>query len=164
MPSVTTRVRTVPRRSGWLQLLTVAGLMVGGPYMGLRLATGLTPESDVVQAVSPLAFGVILAGGLLIWMGVGIVSVVAAFVWSLLRGRNPREGAPGREEAIVPPGSRIFIVLGVVLGGAAGCLAGLLGDRGFLVPAGIWSAAGAAYGTALWAAARSGYLPFPEPE
>jgi hypothetical protein len=157
-------MRTVPQRSGWIQLPVVLVLMLGGPYGGLRLATTLTPASDVVQTLSPLAFGVILVGGLFLWMGLGIIAVVGSFFLRLLRGRSPREGAPGSGEVLVPPGSRAFVVLGVLVGGATGCVAGLLGDLGFLAALAAWTGAGTLYGAILWGTARSGYLPFPEPE
>jgi hypothetical protein len=58
----------------------------------------------------------------------------------------------------------MFIVLGVVSGGGIGCIAGLLGQLGFVAAVRVWTGAGPLYGIALWAAARSGYLPSPEPE
>lgn len=157
-------MRTVPERSGWAQLGTVVLLLAGGPWGALELAAAAAPSSRVVQSLAPLAFAGILAGGLLLWMGVGIVSVVGRFLWRLARGRNPWADAPGRSRRLVPPGYGAFPVLGVAVGGALGATMAWLTGWTLLPALAVWVGGGAGYGAALWSAAHWGYLPFPEPE
>jgi hypothetical protein len=79
----------------WAQLVTVLALMLGGPFLGLRLATALAPASVLLQAVAPLVFGGILLGGLFLWMGPrrrvggGVVPVDAAAESESLGRRAP---------------------------------------------------------------------------
>ncbi|HSG50221.1 MAG TPA: hypothetical protein VLA43_20510, partial [Longimicrobiales bacterium] len=148
-------MRVVPERSPWALIATTLVLMCAGPVVGLALAVFLAPDSDVVQVLSPLAFGVTFVGGLFLWMGVGIVAVVGRFFVLLARGRLRAE-APKRTERLVPPGYRIFPVLGGVLGLGMGLLAGLLTPLTVMVAAGAWTAAGAAYGWVLRQAAHEG--------
>lgn len=156
-------MRVVPERSPWAQIVTVLILMCVGPVLGLALAVYLAPDSDVVQVLSPMAFGVTFVGGLLLWMGLGIVAVVGRFLILVARGRLRAE-APSRTERLVPPGYRVFPILGGVLGAGMGLLAGLLTTLTVVVAVGAWAATGVAYGWVLRRAAHEGYLPFPEPE
>jgi len=57
-------VRVAPERSHRAQLGAVLVLMVGGPWGWLRLVMLLAPDSDVIQALAPLAFAGVLVGGL----------------------------------------------------------------------------------------------------
>lgn len=157
-------MRTAPERSPWAQLGAVVLLLVGGPWGALELAQASAPSSRVVQSLAPLAFAGILAGGLLLWMGVGMVWVVGRFLWRVARGRNPRSDAPRASARLVPPGYRAFPVLGVAAGAVLGVASALLTDWTLAPALAVWVGSGAAYGLALWGAAHQGYLPFPEPE
>jgi hypothetical protein len=64
----------------------------------------------------------------------------------------------------VPPGYRIYVVLGVLLGLGVGLLAGLATDLVIVAALGAWGGLGLGYGAVLYAAAHHGYLPCPEPE
>jgi len=145
-------------------MATVFGGFLLGPYVALQLGLLLTPRSDLVQTVGVLAFAMIFAGGALLWMGIGIVTVVASFIWKVLRGLSPRSGAPAPNNRIAPPGYRSFVILGILLGGAVGLFAGLVTDLSITTAAAAWGLAGLGYGLLLWAAAHHGYLPFLEPE
>jgi len=157
-------MRIVPERRPWIQLLTVVLAFTFGPLLGLRLGMALTPASDLVQAVGVFAFLLIFVAGTLFWSGLGIVVVIGGGLLKLLRGRRP--GVEGLEatDRVVPPGYRVFPILGGVLGGGVGVLAGLVSGWGVGAAACVWGAAGLAYGLGLWWAAHHGYLPFPEPE
>jgi hypothetical protein len=156
-------VRTAPARSGWLQIATVFGGFLLGPFSALRVSLRLVPESDLVQTVSVFAFALVFVGGTLLWMGLGIAAVVFGALLSLLRGRLP--GATvARSERLVPPGYGAYVGLGAVIGAAVGLLAGLATGLTVLWALGVWTVLGLAYGLVLWMAARHGYLPFPEPE
>jgi len=143
---------------------TVFGGFLVGPYVALQLGLFLTPGSDLIHTVAVLAFAMIFVGGVLLWMGIGIVVAVASFLWKLVRGVSPRSGAPGPNEQIAPPGYRSFVILGILLGGAVGFLAGLVTDLSIFTAGAAWGLAGLGYGALLWAAAHHGYLPFLEPE
>lgn len=157
-------MRIVPHRSPWAQLGTVFGGFLVGPLVALRLGLLLTPGSDLIQTVAVLAFAMIFVGGVLLWMGIGIVAAVASLLWKLARGVSPRSGAPGPGEQIAPPGYRSFVILGMLVGGAVGLLAGLVTDLSVITAGAAWGLAGLGYGALLWAAAHHGYLPFLEPE
>lgn len=157
-------MRIVPHRSPWAQMGTVLGGFLIGPYLALQLARALAPGSELIQTVSLFAFALVFAGGVVLWMGIGIVVVAASFFWKLLRGVSPRSGAPAPNDRIAPPGYRVFVLLGVLLGGAVGLLAGLVTDLSIVTAGAVWGAAGLGYGTLLWAAAHHGYLPFLDPE
>ncbi|HSM03404.1 MAG TPA: hypothetical protein VK858_02230 [Longimicrobiales bacterium] len=154
----------VPRRSLWLQLGTWFGGLLLGPWVALRLGAALAPGSDLVQLGSVFGFAGIFAGGLLLWMGIGVLTVVIAGIRQLVRGRRPGVQGLGASEALVPRGYRSFFVLGVLLGAGTGFLAGVFGAPSIATGLLAWGLAGTAYGALLWAAAHQGYLPFPEPE
>ena len=156
--------RLVPVRSPWLQLGTWLGCLLLGPWAALRLGVALAPEADLVQVLSVAGFAGIFVGGLLIWMGIGVVTVVAAGIGQLIRGRRPGVEGLGASETVVPRGYRAFPVLGVVLGTGTGFLAGLLSPVNVIGGVLVWGGVGVLYGLLLWTAAHNGYLPFPEPE
>jgi len=157
-------IRVVPERSAAVQIGTVFGGFLLGPLVGLRLAMILTPGSDLVQTLSVFAFAAVFVSGILIWAGLGIVAVVVSVLLKLARGRPPGpEGLTGGER-IVPPGHRAFVLAGPLLTAPVGALGGLLTELSVLGGVAAWSAAGLAYGWLLRRAARTGYLPFPEPE
>lgn len=157
-------MRIVPERSLWAQLATFLAAMILGPVVALGLALMLAPASDLVHAASVIGFGAVFVGGLLVWMGIGVVTVAAGFFANLVRG--PRPGAKGlaETERAVPAGYRAFALLGAVLGGSVGLLAGVVTPMSVPAATIIWGTAGVAYGAALSLAAHTGYLPFPEPE
>lgn len=157
-------MRVVPERAAWTQLATVFGGFLVGPYLGLKTALFLTPDSDLVQTVSVFAFALVFVGGVLLWMGIGVLTVVASALIKLVRGRMPGPTSLEAKNRIVPSGYRSFVVLGVLLGGVVGVLAGLATDLSVWMGGGVWSLVGFGYGYALRTAAHYGYLPFPEPE
>jgi hypothetical protein len=157
-------MRLVPERSPWLQLATVFGAFLLGPWAGLQTGLYLVPESDFVQTVSVFAFALVFVGGTLVWSGIGIGSVVLSFLWSLVRGRRPGPVSPQPSDRFVPPGYRAYIVLGFCAGGVVGLLAGIATEMTILGAVAAWTVVGALYGLLLWAAAHHGYLPFFEPE
>ncbi len=154
----------MPVRSIWLQLGTWFGGLLLGPWAALRLGVALAPGADLVHVLSVAGFAGIFVGGLLLWMGIGVITVVAAGVRQLVRGRRPGVEGLQASETFVPRGYRAFPFLGAILGAGTGFLAGLL--SAVTVVGGIlaWGALGLLYGGLLWAAAHHGYLPFPEPE
>ena len=157
-------MREVPERAAWTQLATVFGGFLVGPYLGLKTALLLTPDSDLVQTLSVFAFALVFVGGVLLWMGVGVLTVVASALFKLVRGRMPGPTSLDRKNRVVPSGYRSFVVLGVFLGGGVGVLAGIVSELSVWMGGGVWSLVGFGYGYALRTAAHYGYLPFPEPE
>lgn len=154
----------VPERSPLLHLLTVVASFTLGPVAALKLSALTAPSSQVVQTLAPLAFLAVFAVGILVWAGLGIVAVVGRGLLQLVRGRRPGIEGAGPTTRVVPPGHRVFPVLGGAIGLGLGVLSGLLGPWGLLAACAVWMGLGLLYGTALRSAARSGYLPFPEPE
>ena len=157
-------MRTVPPRSPWAQLAVVLLVLLLAPYLGLRLGMLLAPESSIVQIASAFSPVLTLFGGLVFWLGAGVLTLVFGGLWNLLRGRGPRVGTWDRDGAVVPPGYRGFVVLGGVFGGLTGLLAGVLTPLTIPVAVGVWLGIGLTHGWVLWGVAHQGYLPFPEPE
>ena len=156
-------MRLVPERSPWLQLATVFGGFLIGPLMALQAGRLLVPESELVQNVGVFAFALVFVGGTLLWAGVGIATVVIRFFWCVIRGRLPAGARATAAEALVPPGYRVYLILGCGAGVIVGVLAGAATELTLLVGTAVWTALGLAYGWLLWAAAHHGYLPFLEP-
>lgn len=157
-------MRTVREPSPWLQVVTFFGGLLVGPYSALRVSRLLAPESGLVETLAIFGFAGVFVGGTLLWMGLGVATVVVKAVWSLLRGRRPGPGSMEAGDIVVAPGYRSFVVLGVVVGLGVGLVCGLVADAGMLAATGAWTGLGTAYGAGLSAAAHHGYLPFPEPE
>ncbi len=157
-------MRRVPARSSAVRLLTVIAAFVGGPLLGLGLAARFTPGSDLVRGIGPLAFLSVFLMGALLWMGTGVVTVVARVLLDLLRGRGGRRAVRDADSTLVPAGHRAFVVLGVTAGVLVGCVAGLLTPLGLWAAVALWGLAGLGYGWALHRAANHGWLPFPEPD
>jgi hypothetical protein len=156
-------MRVVEERSRWLQIVAVFGGFFIGPFVALRVAMRLVPESDLVQTIGVLAFAAVFAGGAAIWLGLGLAAVVVRFFASLVRGRPPAPEALGSNDRLVPPGYRAFVVLGLGAGLAVGVLAGVATELSLPVATATWTLLGLGYGLLLWAAAHHGYLPF-DPE
>jgi hypothetical protein len=138
--------------------------MLAGPLLGLGIGERVAPDSDFAQSVGMLAFPLAFFGGLLLWMGIGIVRVVWAALRNLSRGGRPAAVRLERGQALVPPGYGAFVALSLLLPGAAGLLAGLASEAAVLTAVPAYTIAGGAYGATLWWLAHHGYLPFPEPE
>ncbi len=120
--------------------------------------------SPWLQVTTFFGFAAVFVGGTLLWMGLGVATVLTKAVWSLLRGRRPGPRATEAGETVVPPGYRAFVALGVLVGLGVGSICGLVAEVGVLAATGAWTLLGTIYGAGLWAAAHHGYLPFPEPE
>jgi len=147
-----------------LILASVVVAFAGGPALGALVAHWAAPGSEVAQIVSPLAFALAFAIGLMLWFGIGVAATLGSTLYRLLRGRSQwRRPSLGAME-MVPPGYGAFLPLGGGLGFLAGTVAGLVPRSvSFWVACVAHVAAGAAYGVALRTLARHGYLPFPEP-
>ena len=148
-----------------LVLLSVLACFAGGPVLGVAVAHWAAPGSELAQFVSPLAFALSFAGGLVLWFGVGVVTVVGRGLPRLLSGRRRRaRTAAPPAAATIPPGHGSFLPLALAFGLLAGIVAGSVPQASsFWFSCAAHLVAGAAYGTALRALARRGYLPFPEP-
>ena len=157
-------MRTVPRRTLWTQGLFTTGALFAGPLLGLGMAAGFAPESGLTQVLGVLGFATVLLGGSVLWMGVGVVAVVSRGLWRLARGQSLRSEATRAGEVEVPPGYRVFLLLGLLIGGFVGFVGGVVSDLTVVAGVALWTGAGGAYGAALSTAAARGYLPFPEPE
>lgn len=157
-------MRLVKEPSPFLQVIAVFGSFFIGPWAGLQTSLYLVPDSDLVQTVSVLAFGLVFVGGTLLWAGFGIAWVVVTGLWRLVRGRAYRPSSLPESDRVVPPGYRIYLVLGAAGGLGVGMLAGAITDLSMMRAVTTWTVVGLAYGWLLWLAAHHGYLPFPEPE
>lgn len=157
-------MRTVPPRPPLLRLATACGALVAGPLMGVQLGRGIAPGSEVAEVVGVLAFAIPFLGGLLLWLGTGVLAVALSALRSLLRGRPP--GPPGLRpgDLLVPPGYRWFPVLAGVSSAAGGLLVAAASSATLLAALVGYLGLGLAYGLALQTLAHHGYLPFPEPE
>jgi hypothetical protein len=155
---------SVPSRSPALILMSAFASFAGGPALGCFVADWAAPGSELAQLVSPLAFTLAFVGGLMLWLGIGVLSVVSGALYRLVRGhRHWRLRSPSAT-AFVPPGYGLFLPLALGFGLAAGVVAGLVPQAiSFWLSCAAHLIAGAAYGGALRALARHGYLPFTEP-
>lgn len=142
---------------------SLVGSLLGGPLLGIALVRCLAPGSHAAEVASFLAFPAALALGLASWLGLGVAAVVLAALRELARGRLPRAPADAADRLAVPPGHAAFVVWSVTLALAAGVVAGFSARTPFVATVALYAAAGLAYGLALRALARRGYLPFPEP-
>jgi hypothetical protein len=158
-------MEAVPARSPALVMATVFGGFVAGPLLGFGLSHGLAPGSELAAVASPLALVLTFAGGMLLWFGLGVVTVIGGGLLRMLRGRAPWKRAVRPDEEAVPSGHGAFLFLGVGLGLAAGVVVGSASpaNASFAFVCIAHTAVGAAYGGALRELARRGYLPFPEP-
>lgn len=157
-------MRVVPERAPWLQIATVFGGLLIGPYAGFRVSRFLAPDSGLVETASILGLAFVFVAGMVLWMGLGVATVLVGFVWRIARRRRPGPGFLGRGDRLVPPGYRAFVVLGVISGILVGLIAGLVTELRVPAALGAWTVLGLGYGLLLWTAAHHGYLPFPEPE
>ena len=155
-------MRSVPERPALLTLLVLFGCFVAGPVLGLQLGARFSPDSELGQLASTFAFPLAFFAGLLLWLGLGVATVLFGGLRNLLLGR-PRAQGLAHTEALVPPGYGAFVVVSVLVAGGAGLLVWLLSDAGFLVTLSSYAGAGGLYGLALYGLAHHGYLPFPEP-
>ncbi len=153
-------VRTVPARNPVLVLASVFGAFCAGPALGVVVAHHTAPGSGLAQVVSPAAFALAFAGGLLLWFGIGFTAAAGEFFRGLWRG-GWRRRPPAPAAQLLPPGHGAFLPLGLAAGLLAGVVAGLApASASFRSACALHVAAGAAYGALLRALARSGYLPF----
>ena len=98
----------------------------GGPALGVAAARWAAPGSELAQLVSPLAFALAFAGGLMLWFGIGVVAVVGSALQRLVRGRWHRRRRLPSATVFVPPGYGAFLPLAVGFGLLAGAIAGLV--------------------------------------
>lgn len=145
-----------------MQVVILLGVLILGPLLGMALAALIAPESGVVGMVSALTFPVVLFGGLVLWLGIGVLSRVLELLLCLLRREWP-QGARA-DEVLVPVGHRAFIPLGVVAGLGTGFVA-WAGSVDWSLPAVlcVHALATGGYGVLLDRLGRFGLLPFPEP-
>ncbi len=149
-------------------LLVLACLLVSfasAPALGMAVAHWAAPGSEIAQFVSPLAMILAFIGGMTLWFGIGVVTVVGGALGRLVRGRAQWRQKSSGGAAFIPPGHGAFLPLGLGLGLLAGVIVGLLPQsRSFWASCAAHLVTGVAYGGLLQALARHGYLPFPEPE
>jgi hypothetical protein len=157
-------VHAVPERPFLLQVVTVFGGLLVGPFFGHLMGVWLTPDSVVVQTVGWFTFALVYVGGTMLWIGIGIVTVVVSGLWRLLRGQRPGPEGFSPSHRVVPAGYRSYAILGVVGGVLVGLLAGLVTELAVATGLVAWTLFGLAYGGSLSVAAHHGWLPFPEPE
>jgi hypothetical protein len=161
---MTPTLPSVPARHPALVVATVFASFACGPALGISVAQGVAPGSELAQFVSPLAFVLTFVAGMLLWFGVGAVTLVGGALRRLFRGRGEGSPLPPPDRVVVPPGYGAVLPLALGFGVVAGGVAGIVSQASsFWLACGAHLAAGAAYGSALRALARHGYLPFPEP-
>lgn len=158
-------VTSAPARHPALVLASAFASFAGGPVLGALVAHWAAPGSELAQLVSPLAFALAFVGGLMLWLGVGVLSLVGRALYGLMRGRRQWRRRSRQAAGSPPPGSGAFLPLALGFGLLAGVVAGLAPQSiSFWLACGGHLLVGAAYGAALRALARNGYLPLPEPE
>jgi len=141
----------------------MGGLFLG-PLSASRLSAELAAGSAFAEIVSFLGFALVFFVGTVLWMGLGVASVVLRGLWELARHRRLRREGPEPSQISIPPGYRSYPVVGVVFGIAVGFVVGVVTPLRISVAVPVWSLSGLAYGLLLWGAAHHGYLPFPEPD
>jgi hypothetical protein len=145
-------------------LASVLAAFCAGPALGMAVAHGTAPGSELAQITSPLAFALAFAGGLMLWFGVGVVSVAGQALYRLLRGTWRRQRTAPGVEVLVPPGHGAFLPLALLCGLLAGLVAGVVPEsKSFLGACAAHLAVGSGYGLLLRVLAQEGLLPFPEP-
>lgn len=161
-------MRTVPERPAGLTFCVLIGAFLAGPAIGAAVGGRVAPDSELACTVSVLVHPLAFFGGMMIWLGIGVVGVVVGGLARLLTGRARRMGqdsAPdGPAEELVPPGYGAFVVLSTGLGLIAGLVSGVASEAELGEAILVHCAVGAGYGLSLRWLAHQGYLPFPEPE
>jgi len=155
-------VRTVPDRSTAVQILTILTSFLAGPLAAYSLAPRLSPGSGFIQAIAPFSLASVLFFGILLWVGLGVITVLTGGLLRKAKGKGPAGQTVAPEHRLVPPGYRSFIVLGGLVGGTMGTIGAVLTTGSFATAFFGWLGLGLAYGTVLWSAAHHGYLPFPD--
>jgi hypothetical protein len=156
-------VEWVPERPVALGVASLVGALLAGPVLGNGLASWLAPGSHVAQVAGFAAFPLAFALGMVSWLGLGVAAVVVTALRQLVRGRLPQAPPDAAERLAVPPGHAAFVVWSASLATLAGVVVGLASSASVVGAVAVFAAAGLAYGIALRALARHGYLPFPEP-
>lgn len=157
-------LRIVPERPLVVQVASVVGGFAAGPLLAMAVGAAVAPSGGGGATLGVFGFVGTFLAGLLLWMGLGIVTVVGRFLVGLARRRLPDSPAADGSERLVPTGYGAFLVLGVMAGMGTGVVAGLATSAPFARAVAAWTLAGAVYGGALRALAHHGYLPFPEPD
>lgn len=142
--------------------MTILGGFVAGPLAACYLAPRLSPGSALVQAIAPFSFASVLFFGILLWVGLGVMTVLTGGLVRKARGKGPAGQTVDPAHRLVPPGYGSFLVLGGLVGAGMGAVGGVLSTASFAVAFFGWLGLGLAYGTVLWSAAHNGYLPFPD--
>jgi hypothetical protein len=146
------------RPSTILSFFVTLFLFLGGGAAGAGLAHWCAPNSGLAAGLGFLMLPLSMFCGFWAWLGAALISGL----WSLLRRgcrANPRRtglhALPRGTFAFLP--TTLLIVLPVAV------VTGFVSERfSFVSTVAIYLATGAAYGTAMWRAAKSGLLPFPE--
>lgn len=157
-------LRIVPERTLAVQVASVLGGFAAGPLLAMAVGAAVAPSGGGGATLGLFGFVATFLGGLLLWMGLGIVSVLGRLLVGLVRRRVPDPPAADGSERLVPTGYGAFLVLGVMAGMGTGMVAGLTTSAPLARALAAWTLAGAAYGWALRSLAHHGYLPFPEPD
>jgi hypothetical protein len=157
-------IRSVPRRHPLVVCAACIAAALSGPLLGMLVSSWVAPDSDLAEFAAFGAFAMAFVSGLNMWLGVALATAIASTLFRLLRGqwRRVEPVPPSREP--VPNGYAVFVPIGALYGLAAGVVAAIASDVASLAFAALaQTAAGTAYGVALYALAHTGYLPFPEP-
>lgn len=154
-------MRIVPERGTATRIVALLGLLAAGPLVANMLAPTLSPGSGLVHFFSPFVFGLVMVGGIFLWVGLGVVTVLSGGLIRMASGRRTGVKIEAGQR-LVPPGYIGFAVLGGVAGAALGVAGAAFSDGALVTSLGGWLALGLAYGACLWLAAHQGYLPFPD--
>ena len=146
----------------WLTVPLFFGLFFGGGYLGIQVSRLLAPDSGLAEFVSFLTLPAAFFIGIVAWAGAAIPSAVRRFA-SLALKMDRATSIMGKDsKATIPPGSFAFVPAALVVCLVAGTIVGALSPRwGFGWVLCLYTGLGLGYGSACWALARTGYLPFP---
>lgn len=149
----------VKGKSSISQFVTLLAVFLGGGFAGAWLSTQAAPNSGLAAAVSVMMLPGTLFFGFFGWLGFAILSLPVLIVKKLF-GKLP---VLDKQEAHIPPGSFVFVIVSVIICGCAGTISGFASESwGVAKTVSVYLVVGVTYGTTLWKLAAFGYLPFPE--
>jgi hypothetical protein len=132
------------------QMMVLLLVFLGGPIGAVSLSNHLAPDSELAPVLSGLLAATVLFGGMLLWLGLAVLSL-------LTRSGRTRVGA-----AEPPKGTSGFVWMAAICGSVSALVTAIRSEGSAGLSLITLMAAFVAYGYSLHRLARAGYLPFIE--